>query len=53
MKARILLLIFVSLLLVIGVLMLSVELLPGPPAGPTATFPKGIDFPDGRPVPRR
>ncbi len=53
MKMRIVLLILVGALLLVGVLGLSVRLLPDPPVGPTATFPEGIDFPDGRPVPRR
>lgn len=52
-KMRIILLIVVVVILLGGVLMVSMTLLPAPPTSPTATYPKGIDFPDGRPVPRR
>ncbi len=52
-RARTLLLVIVAILLVLSVVGLSVEVLPGPPVGPTATYPEGIDFPDERPIPRR
>ena len=52
-KYRIVILILVALLLSVAVLSLSVSLLPDAPISPTATYPKGIDFPDARDVPRR
>lgn len=50
-KMRVLVLILVAAVLVIGVVGFSMQLLPDAPIGPTATYPKGVDFPDGRPVP--
>jgi hypothetical protein len=50
---RVLLLIVVALLISIAVLGASMRLLPAPPLYPTPTYPKGIDFPDDRPVPHR
>jgi hypothetical protein len=52
-KLRVLVLILVAAVLVVGVVGFSMQLLPDAPIGPTATYPKGIDFPDGRPVPSR
>jgi hypothetical protein len=52
-KMRVLVLILVAAVLVVGVVGFSMRLLPDAPIGPTATYPKGIDFPDGRPVPSR
>ncbi|MBI5931614.1 MAG: hypothetical protein HY862_20060 [Chloroflexi bacterium] len=52
-KFRIVLLAIVAVLLLVGVIGLSVRLLPPAPTSPTPTFPEGIDFPNGRPVPHR
>lgn len=52
-KMRVLVLILVAAVLVVGVVGFSMRLLPDAPIGPTATYPEGIDFPDGRPVPSR
>jgi hypothetical protein len=52
-KQRVLVLIVVAVMLMVGVVGFSMRLLPDAPIGPTATFAKGIDFPDGRPVPSR
>lgn len=49
---RVLLLVFVAMALLGGVLWLSIQTLPAPPHSPTATFPEGIDLPNGRPVPQ-
>lgn len=52
-KTRIMLLALVALLLMVGVVSLSIAVLPSPPISPTATFPEGIDYPNGRMIPRR
>lgn len=52
-KFRVILLAVVAGILVLGVIGLSVRLLPPAPTSPTPTFPEGIDFPNGRPVPHR
>jgi hypothetical protein len=52
-KYRVLLLVIVAVVLSVFVLGLSVTLLPDAPVSPTPTYPEGIDFPDGRDVPRR
>lgn len=50
---RIVLLVLVAIALLGGVLWLSIQTLPPPPHSPTPTFPEGVDFPNGRPVPQR
>ncbi|MCB9435806.1 MAG: hypothetical protein H6673_02300 [Anaerolineales bacterium] len=52
-KTRIMLLALVALLLAVGIVGMSIAVLPNPPISPTATFPEGIDYPNGRMVPRR
>jgi hypothetical protein len=52
-KTRVILLVVVAILMLIGVIGMSVRLLPDAPVSPTPTFPKAIDFPNGRPVPHR
>lgn len=52
-KSRVLLLIILAVFVSVLVLGTSVALLPDAPISPTATYPEGIDFPDGRDVPRR
>lgn len=52
-KTRIMLLALVALVLMVGIVGMSISLLPNPPISPTATFPEGIDYPNGRMVPRR
>lgn len=49
-SSRILLLVVVAIVLVVGILMLTIRILPDPPIAPTPTFPEAIDYPDGRPV---
>lgn len=51
-KGRVLLLILVLLIISLLVLGTSVRLLPEAPHAPTPTYPRAIDFPDERPVPR-
>jgi len=50
-KSRVVLLVIVVVIISVAVLGSSVRLLPDAPQYPTPTFPKGIDFPDSRPVP--
>jgi len=52
-NGRVLLLLLVVILISVVVLGGAMRLLPDAPAYPTPTPPKGIDFPDSRPVPGR
>lgn len=51
--APVVLLALVLVMLSVLVLGSATTLLPNAPLFPTPTQPKGIDFPDSRPVPRR
>lgn len=49
-SSRILLLVVIAIVLLVGILTLTIRTLPDPPAAPTPTFPKAIDYPNGRPM---
>ena len=52
-RGRVILLVLLGTVLLVGIVGLSMGVLPDAPIAPTPTFAEGIDYPNGRSVPSR